>query len=511
MLRAYGALLVVVASLVATSPIQSRAAAIQRNIIHNGNFESPGSKDISAPIISAEGGVALHPVEGWEVKEGSIKYVRSDTWRAAEGSYSVALNGAGPGVLSQQVATEEDAFYVLTFALSADPCGINDLHALNVSIVASNTDVIAVRTLEADALGTAGGAMSWRVERIAFEAQTGPTRVEFRSLSPGECGPVVDNVRLVKQDPVSLFFKSPNTAYPAGTIASVESSTGIDGCARHCVALRECVGFTADLRHQLSALLNGGIGGAGGSAVQCDLKRRMVKPVPVGPYATDAYVLRGAPCSFSGHEPAVCPHILPLPGLIPLACVASHHVRRSPSHPFTGTCRPMQRTAMCPLAGGFFRRGALFHAPHRLALSAPISRGSAAAVAAFLGAGSGAAGAGVIGGGGLGRAGMLGVVGSMPLDPSVLPQPLTAATTADEGQRQQQQQQQQQQKEASEAPGADDSGAASREAAAQVTGMAITLASEEESSAAASPDVLPSRVCACEPGHGGIAVLRCWQ
>ncbi|CAI5478091.1 unnamed protein product [Closterium sp. Yama58-4] len=355
MLRAYGALLVVVASLVATSPIHSRAAAIPRNIIHNGNFESPGSKDISAPIISAESGAAQQPVpalEGWEVKEGSIKYVRGDTWRAAEGSYSVALNGAGPGVLSQQVATEEDAFYVLTFALSADPCGINDLHALNVSIVAANTDVIAERTLEADALGTAGGAMSWRVERVAFEAQAGPTRVEFRSLSPGECGPVVDNVRLVKQDPVSLFFKSPNTAYPAGTIASVESATGIDGCARHCIALPECVGFTADLRHQLSALLNGGIGGAGGGAVQCDLKRRMVKPVPVGPYVTDAYVLRGAPCSFSGHEPAVCPHILPLPGLIPLACVASHHVRRSPNHPFTGTCRPMQRTAMCPLAGG---------------------------------------------------------------------------------------------------------------------------------------------------------------
>ncbi|GJP55665.1 hypothetical protein CLOM_g14608 [Closterium sp. NIES-68] len=507
MFRASAALLLVVASLVA-SPVHSRAAAIPRNFIHNGNFESPGSKDISAPIISAEGGAdqPAPALEGWEVKEGSIKYVRSDTWRAAEGAYSVALNGAGPGVLSQVVTTEEDALYVLTFALSADPCGINDLHALNVSVVAANTDVIAERTLEADALGTAGGAMSWRVERVAFEAQVGPTRVVFRSLSPGECGPVVDNVRLVKQDAVSLFFKSPNTAYPAGTIISVQSPTGVEGCARHCIAVRDCVGFAVDLQHQLAALLNGGPlvsageggsgggsgggnggGGAGGGAVQCDLKRRMVKPAPVGPYVADAYVLRGAPCSFSGHEPAVCPHILPLPGLTPLACVASHHVRRSPAHPFTGTCRPMQRTAMCPLGGGFFRRGALFHAPHRLALSGPISRSSAAAVAAFLGAGIAVS--------------------------AQTPGAVIAAVT--DGRQQQQQPNEQQQQEGS-APAAAGVAAESREAGMEVPLESVTSSASSASSASAAAasslaPMLPSRVCACEPGHGGIAVLRCWQ
>ena len=82
----------------------------------NGSFEQgtdPGATffEITAPDSTT--------IPGWDVVTNSIDYI-GGFWQAAEGVRSLDMNGAGPGVIEQQLSTSVGTQYTVTFALAGN-------------------------------------------------------------------------------------------------------------------------------------------------------------------------------------------------------------------------------------------------------------------------------------------------------------------------------------------------------------------------------------------------------
>ncbi|CAI5459216.1 unnamed protein product [Closterium sp. Yama58-4] len=289
---------------------------------------------------------------------GSIKYVRLEHWPAASGDHSVALNGHGPATLAQRVVTRPGEFYFVHFELTGDP-GLEDegaVRSLRVSVMDEESGApVTARTYEFDTFSHGGAeeakrsreGMGWRSHTLAFEAPGAAVTLLFASTTPGIHGPVIDNVRVHKQNATSAFLHSPNTLYHSPTIDTVGPAATPEACGRRCLEIPDCRGFSIDIP----------VPGLSDGSVQCHLKMHMKKPSVVGQNRADSYVLKRAECSF-GHSNAVqCPDMLPISGMLPMACVAHKSAKRQTEHPFAGTCKALKRTNLCPYAGGYFAKG----------------------------------------------------------------------------------------------------------------------------------------------------------
>ena len=78
-------------------------------------------------------------VTGWTVGDNGIDYVGS-LWAAADGDgHSIDLNSYGPGSVSQAVDTVLGQTYNVTFAMSGNPAGGEDLGLKTMTVSAGNT------------------------------------------------------------------------------------------------------------------------------------------------------------------------------------------------------------------------------------------------------------------------------------------------------------------------------------------------------------------------------------
>lgn len=158
------------------------------NLIVNGSFEQP-----------------LGAIPGWTVTFGDIDQLSG--WQAADGTYSLDLNGFHPGGVQQTLATNPGVQYTIGFALSKNP-GNTDHATVQVSAAGSSQSY----TFSAANSGT---DMKWSQQTLTFTAVGPSTTLEFKSTYPTDNlpfpdnaeGPALDEVVVVTNMVVNNFTK----------------------------------------------------------------------------------------------------------------------------------------------------------------------------------------------------------------------------------------------------------------------------------------------------------------
>lgn len=315
------------------------------NLLHNGDFELPGIRG-RAKVVPAIG-EQQHPLKprSWVVAEGTIKYLRRDHLPTASGRHCIALNDNGSATIAQSFKTQPGASYFLFFNLAGDPGLENGAHRTLAVNVMAGTELLAERPFLIDTFRHQrhDKKVRWEEHSLSFTATESRAVLTFTSTTPGAHGPMIDNVRLFKRDALSGFFPSPNTAYNTGTILTVKD-TSAEECARRCVEVPGCVGFTLRWTQ-------------GQAQGPCELKGYLMRPARVLPYNADSFIRKDVDCTF-GHDSAKpCAQMLPGSTQAALVCLARRGWKRTKQHPFPGVCKPLQSSEMCHMFGGYFPIG----------------------------------------------------------------------------------------------------------------------------------------------------------
>lgn len=159
----------------------------------NGGFEL--HHDITDDLDSKELVLPTgdHRLDGWDIISGSINYVKSPSrWQAAEGQFSIDLNGEHNDAyaIAQTFDTVAGMQYQVSFAMAGNPDGgpvVKELHASAAGSFAK---------FAFDSTGSTRQSMRWSDEHFMFTASDSSTTLRFTSLTPGDYGPTLDNVRV---------------------------------------------------------------------------------------------------------------------------------------------------------------------------------------------------------------------------------------------------------------------------------------------------------------------------
>lgn len=154
----------------------------------NGDFES----SIPAPFGSYMTYSAGQSFGAWTVGTGSIDLING-YWQAANGSYSVDMDGYSVGSIYQNILTSIGGVYSLSFAIAGNPDGPPVLKSLDVFWNGAN-----VGTYTFDITGTSKAAMGWQTITLgSLVATSASTQLEFRSGTNGAYyGPALDAVEV---------------------------------------------------------------------------------------------------------------------------------------------------------------------------------------------------------------------------------------------------------------------------------------------------------------------------
>lgn len=157
---------------------------VPTSIVDNGDFEMPNA----GSFVTYSAGQSFG---GWSVQLGSVDHVGT-YWRAARGKQSIDLNGVGPGTLYRDLPTIPGQTYVLHFAVSGNPTCAPVVKSLEVWWGESRIDGLSFDTAGHDTAN-----MGWLYKDYHVVAQASPSRVRFRSMVDGLCGPALDDVSVI--------------------------------------------------------------------------------------------------------------------------------------------------------------------------------------------------------------------------------------------------------------------------------------------------------------------------
>lgn len=169
------------------------AATIARaNLLTNGSFENgPGVGGLSSNTISA----GSTSITGWVVESSDIDQIGSgDFWIAADGVYSLDLNGAhGPGGIEQTFSTVSGQVYSVTFSMAGNPSFQSANMTMQVSAAGQSTNV------SFSTIGHTPSNMGWVTKNWNFAANSNSSTLEFLSTFTASLveGPALDNVSVV--------------------------------------------------------------------------------------------------------------------------------------------------------------------------------------------------------------------------------------------------------------------------------------------------------------------------
>lgn len=158
----------------------------------NGSFETPHLSVPWQPYVTTPG-------FGWTVTSGDIDLIGSN-WQASDGQQSIDINGFVAGSIYQDFTFPTSGLYVIKFDLSANP----------------DPTQPGVKPLRLDFGNTAGplsslgnyglsnvGRTHANMQYIEYTTATlnvsdaATYRMQFTALIDGNCGAVLDNVRIV--------------------------------------------------------------------------------------------------------------------------------------------------------------------------------------------------------------------------------------------------------------------------------------------------------------------------
>jgi choice-of-anchor C domain-containing protein len=166
-------------------------------LVTNGSFETP---DAGGAFVGYGTGQVFG---GWTVRDGSIDHIGL-LWQAADGHQSVDMNGAGPGTIDQDIATEPGYAYTLRFALAGNPYGYDPKR---LAVLWGGQQVA---DLTFDQTGTSPTDMHWGYHTLYLAANSATTRLAFQSLTGSMngaqgfapfYGPALDDVSLTLGPP----------------------------------------------------------------------------------------------------------------------------------------------------------------------------------------------------------------------------------------------------------------------------------------------------------------------
>jgi choice-of-anchor C domain-containing protein len=167
----------------------SSALAAPTSLVRNGSFERPDVTTGSFQEFTA--GDTIQNANEWLVDSGSVDVVEEPAFAAARGNQALDLNGSGRGSVSQTLTTGANQDYLLQFYLAGNP-QCND----GAKLVRVFWDGARVATFRYDPTGQMASNLDWQLRVLELRATGTSTELRFASANPGNCGPMIDAVRV---------------------------------------------------------------------------------------------------------------------------------------------------------------------------------------------------------------------------------------------------------------------------------------------------------------------------
>ncbi|MGP3966375.1 choice-of-anchor C family protein [Streptomyces sp. 6N223] len=167
---------------------ESAASILAAARFSNGGFEYPSIQDGTVQPYSA--GQTLGP---WVVTGNGVDLKREPYWETAEGVQSVDLNANGPGGVSQTFETIPGLTYTVFYRLAGNPAP-DRLPVVKTGQILADGQQVATFTF--DITGRTREDMGYVQRAAMFVANGSTTELSFVSTTPGDAGPVIDDVRV---------------------------------------------------------------------------------------------------------------------------------------------------------------------------------------------------------------------------------------------------------------------------------------------------------------------------
>ena len=168
--------------------IVAGARVCSSQTVLNGSFETGATPPFGGTFIPAPDSTSI---PGWTVQSGSVDYIGSDTWPAADGSRSLDMSGHDAGAISQNISGfMPGSRYRLSFYMAGNNDGAARIFHLEASIGST------AQIFNFDATGYTYANMGWTLVTMDFTADSTTMALTFTSLDPGAAGPALDNVTL---------------------------------------------------------------------------------------------------------------------------------------------------------------------------------------------------------------------------------------------------------------------------------------------------------------------------
>ena len=161
------------------------------SIVSNGSFENGTDPGVFTTVHPGDTNIT-----DWTVVSGDVDYIGT-YWQASDGQRSIDMTGDTPGAIRQTIPTIAGALYTVSFDLSGNPACGPSLKTLNVDTGgAPNTF-----TYDTAVHGNTLTDMMYEPMSFDFTATGTSTPLTFTSLTPGFCGPALDNVSVTQELP----------------------------------------------------------------------------------------------------------------------------------------------------------------------------------------------------------------------------------------------------------------------------------------------------------------------
>jgi choice-of-anchor C domain-containing protein len=163
----------------------NKSAGAHQNLIINGDFEYDPERKGHMQVEKGSDQIYC-----WTVTSGNVKIVEGGEFTAGYGKKSIDLNGSGPGLISQKIATEPGATYKVKFWLAGDVQGPPPVKSMFVRVGDQS------RAWSIDCAGRVHPV--WTPVTWKFQAEEPSTTIEFGSTTPGIYGNLVDDISVEK-------------------------------------------------------------------------------------------------------------------------------------------------------------------------------------------------------------------------------------------------------------------------------------------------------------------------
>ena len=154
------------------------------NLIQNGGFETASSFCPAGSCFSS----SPQWIAPWTLTKGTQFQVQKA--KAFSGSYSMDLNTGTQNTIGQNVPVTPGSKYIFKMPVNGNNCGQN-----------TKTGFIRFKNVKSTTgnlyYSFSNNENNWKLATVTVEASSSNMFIEIGSTTPGNCGPIIDEVSLV--------------------------------------------------------------------------------------------------------------------------------------------------------------------------------------------------------------------------------------------------------------------------------------------------------------------------